>query len=98
MRRKIFLATILSAIISIGCANHKYLVSKSETTRKSETYHLRIFTLWWFVPIYNDLDRKNVCPNSKIRMINMHTNLLGAVACGSTAFLFCPHTVGVECE
>lgn len=97
MRNRILLWIFLLFLFS-ACASHRYLVVKSENPHKEETIHVRLFTLWWFVPVYADLKPAELCPNSKIRMINMHTSVLNGFVCGSTAFLICPHTVGVECE
>ncbi|WP_246052646.1 Bor family protein [Leptospira semungkisensis] len=58
---------------------------------------MRLFTIWYIVPVYNDLDQKTVCPNGRIRTVNMQFSILNAAVCGSTLFLLCPHTVGVEC-
>jgi hypothetical protein len=63
---------ILTTILFTSCVNHRYKITDLERPRNKETLHLSLFTIGGLVPIFNNLDKDNVCPNSKIRSINLH--------------------------
>lgn len=66
--------------------------------KEKETIHLSLYTMGGLVPIFNNLDKDTVCPNSKIRAINMHDSVVNTTICTVSLFLLCPHTVGIVCE
>jgi hypothetical protein len=95
--RKIIYYFLIS-ICCISCVNHRYKITDSERPRSKETLHLSLFTIGGLVPIFNNLDKDNVCPNSKIRSINLHDSVINTTICTVSLFLVCPHTVGIVCE
>jgi hypothetical protein len=90
--------SILIALFCISCVNHRYKITELERPRKKETLHLSLFTIGGLVPVFNNLDKDNVCPNSKIRSINLHDSVINTTICTISLFLVCPHTVGIVCE
>ncbi len=90
--------SIFIALFCISCVNHRYKITELERPRKKETLHLSLFTIGGLVPIFNNLDKDNVCPNSKIRSINLHDSVINTTICTVSLFLVCPHTVGIVCE
>jgi hypothetical protein len=89
---------ILTTILFTSCVNHRYKITDLERPRNKETLHLSLFTIGGLVPIFNNLDKDNVCPNSKIRSINLHDSVINTTICTVSLFLVCPHTVGIVCE
>ncbi|ULH30903.1 hypothetical protein [Leptospira weilii] len=98
MKKIIAVLSIATGLLSISCVNHRYIVLDSKKPRKSETIYFKAFFLAGWVSLDNSLNRANVCPSSNIRVINMHDSFFNGIICGSTLLLFCPHTVGIECE
>lgn len=97
MSRKALHVTMLAPMLT-GCFSHKYVVLESEKPRQEEIIELKSFAFAGFVPLETDLRPERLCPGSRIRMINMYDSGLDGLICGATVFVFCPHTVGVECE
>ncbi len=89
---------ILITFLCTSCVNHRYKITDLERPRNKETIHLSLFTIGGLVPIFNNLDKDNVCPNSKIRSINLHDSVINTTICTVSLFLVCPHTVGIVCE
>lgn len=80
------------------CVNHRYSITSPEKPKSKEMIQFSLFTIGGLVPIFNNLDKDNVCPNSKIRSINMHDSVINTTICTVSLFLICPHTVGIVCE
>ena len=93
---KNFILLIL-LFFTLSCANHQYVLVKSDKPREEESLKVRVFIIFGLIPVYNNLDSENVCPNRKIRMLNMHDSALNGLVCGLTFAIICPHSVGVEC-
>ena len=74
------------------------MITNFEKPKNKESIHLSLFTIGGLVPIFHNLDKDNVCPNSKIRSINMHDSIINTTICTISLFLLCPHTVGIVCE
>jgi len=89
---------IFITFLCTSCVNHRYMITDSERPRGKESLHLSLFTIGGLVPIFNNLDKDNVCPNSKIRSINLHDSVINTTICTVSLFLVCPHTVGIICE
>jgi len=89
---------IIVVVLTIGCVNHRYKITDIEKPVKKESLHLSLFTMGGLVPIFNNLDKDTVCPNSKIKSINMHDSIVNTTICTVSLFLLCPHTVGIVCE
>jgi hypothetical protein len=89
---------IIFVLLTFGCVNHRYKITEIETPAKKESLHLSLFTMGGLVPIFNNLDKDTVCPNSKIKSINMHDSIVNTTICTVSLFLLCPHTVGIVCE
>ncbi len=85
-------------IIFLSCVNHRYVIMNVDKPKEKETIHLSLYTMGGLVPIFNNLDKDTVCPNSKIRAINMHDSVVNTTICTVSLFLLCPHTVGIVCE
>ena len=94
-KKVIFIGLFLTILSS--CFDHKYIVHKGKATTQEETVHIRLFTLFGAVPIYNDIDQETVCPGKKIRSINTHDSALNGFFCGLTLTILCPSTVGIIC-
>lgn len=94
--KKVFLVLISSFLFS-SCFSHKYIITKSNTVSEAEEIHIRMFTLFWIIPIYNDINPDTVCPGKRIRSINMYDSAFTGFVCGITASLICPAAVGIEC-
>jgi hypothetical protein len=89
---------IIIVVLTLGCVNHRYKITDIEKPVGKESLHLSLFTIGGMVPIFNNLDKDTVCPNSKIRSINMHDSIVNTTICTVSLFLLCPHTVGIVCE
>lgn len=99
LRMIISLSVVLGlSFILMSCVNHRYTVTSSEKPKSKEIVHLSLFTIGGLTPIFNNLDKDSVCPNSKIRSINMHDSAINTTICTVSLFLVCPHTVGIVCE
>ena len=99
MKQIIILSIIINFFVS-SCLNieHKYVVTKSSSPRKSETLHTKYFSVFGgLVPIDNDLSPETVCPGRKLRMVNMYNKFEDALVCGLSITFYCPQTVGIEC-
>jgi hypothetical protein len=94
--KKIIFAGFLLGSLS-SCFSHNYIIQKGKATSQEEIVHLRLFTLFGILPIYNDINQETVCPNKKIRSINTHDSFFNGLVCGATLFIFCPATVGITC-
>jgi hypothetical protein len=85
---------ILIVIGLLGCASHPYVLNKSEPT--DESFHFAPQFIFGLVGT-NEVYSEDVCPNKKIRLINMHDSFFNGFICGGTLFIFCPHTIGIQC-
>jgi hypothetical protein len=92
-----FLLIGLIILTSQYCFKHKYIIEKGKSTNQSEKIYLRLFTLFWIIPIYNDIDQDTVCPGKKIRSINFHDSAFSGIVCGFSQLIICPETVSILC-
>lgn len=88
---------LFSILFSINCFDHEYIVTQSHQPRENINLHFGIYTLGGLIPIYSELDQWHVCPDKKVRMINMYDSPFNGAICGFSLLMICPQTIAVEC-